>query len=83
MLQALLRCFVSLWSYYLLREDIKQTPVYSCGSVLKVLNLPKGFPAKFLKLVGSPVCFVLFCFSFLLSVVSLATAARGQYSTVD
>lgn len=57
MLQALQRCFVSLCSYYLLREDIKQTPVYSCGSVLKVLYLPKGFPAKFLKLVGSPVCF--------------------------
>lgn len=62
MLQALLRCVVSLCSYYLLREDIKQTPVYSCGSALKVLNLPKGFPAKFLKLVGSPVCLVLFCF---------------------
>lgn len=60
MLQALQRCFVSLCSYYLLREDIKQTPVYSCGSVLKVLYLPKGFPAKFLKLVGSPVCLVFF-----------------------
>lgn len=82
MLQALLRCFVSLWSYYLLREDIKQTPVYSCGSVLKVLNLPKGFPAKFLKLVGSPVCLFFFP-PFLLLVVSLATAARGQYSTED
>lgn len=73
-LQPLLRCFVSLCFYYLLQEGLKQSPVYFCGPVLMVLNLPKGFPAKFLKLVGSRV---------LLLVVFPATAARGQYSTVD